>query len=87
MPSNPKNFNVDNVRVVKIMGGSLSGSAVVRGMVFGREPEGMFSHIYINDARLTVGLPKVSSSRSRRARSLSSPAPWTLRKRRPREPC
>ena len=41
MPSNPKNFNVDNVRVVKIMGGSLAGSKVVRGMVFGREPEGM----------------------------------------------
>ncbi|KAF8521149.1 T-complex protein 1 [Gautieria morchelliformis] len=41
MPPNPKNFNVDNVRVVKIMGGSLSGSRVVRGMVFGREPEGI----------------------------------------------
>lgn len=40
MPANPKNFNVDNVRVVKIMGGSLSGSKVVQGMVFGREPEG-----------------------------------------------
>jgi chaperonin GroEL (HSP60 family) len=40
MPTNPKNFNVDNVRVVKIMGGSLSGSRVVQGMVFGREPEG-----------------------------------------------
>lgn len=40
MPSNPKNFNVDNVRVVKIMGGSLAGSRVVQGMVFGREPEG-----------------------------------------------
>jgi chaperonin GroEL (HSP60 family) len=40
MPTNPKNFNVDNVRVVKIMGGSLSGSKVVQGMVFGREPEG-----------------------------------------------
>jgi T-complex protein 1 subunit theta len=40
MPKNPKNFNVDNVRVVKIMGGSLAGSRVVQGMVFGREPEG-----------------------------------------------
>ncbi|KIJ66151.1 hypothetical protein HYDPIDRAFT_174826 [Hydnomerulius pinastri MD-312] len=40
MPNNPKNFNVDNVRVVKIMGGSLAGSRVVQGMVFGREPEG-----------------------------------------------
>jgi T-complex protein 1 subunit theta len=40
MPPNPKNFNVDNVRVVKIMGGSLASSKVVNGMVFGREPEG-----------------------------------------------
>ncbi|GJE94734.1 T-complex protein 1 [Phanerochaete sordida] len=40
MPPNPKNFNVDNVRVVKILGGSLAGSKVVQGMVFGREPEG-----------------------------------------------
>ena len=40
MPPNPKNFNVDNVRVVKIMGSSLSTSRVVQGMVFGREPEG-----------------------------------------------
>jgi len=40
MPANPKTFNVDNVRVVKIMGGSLAGSKVVQGMVFGREPEG-----------------------------------------------
>jgi len=40
MPSNLKNFNVDNVRVVKIMGGSLAASRVVQGMVFGREPEG-----------------------------------------------
>jgi len=40
MPENRKTFNVDNVRVVKIMGGSLTGSKVVQGMVFGREPEG-----------------------------------------------
>ncbi len=40
MPENNKTFNVDNVRVVKIMGGSLAGSRVVQGMVFGKEPEG-----------------------------------------------
>ena len=39
MPKNPKNFNVDSVRIVKIMGASIHDSAVVRGMVFGREPE------------------------------------------------
>jgi len=44
MPPNPKNFNVDNVRVVKIMGSSLAFSQVVQGMVFGREPEGKLRH-------------------------------------------
>ncbi|KAJ3894504.1 chaperonin Cpn60/TCP-1 family [Lentinula edodes] len=45
MPPNPKNFNVDNVRVVKIMGGGLSASRVVQGMVFGREPETMLKKV------------------------------------------
>ncbi|KAI9675433.1 MAG: T-complex protein 1 subunit theta [Caeruleum heppii] len=40
LPKNPANFNVDNVRVVKIMGSSLEQSRVVKGMVFGREPDG-----------------------------------------------
>lgn len=40
MPKNPVNFNVDNIRVVKIMGGSLEQSRVIRGMVFPREPNG-----------------------------------------------
>ncbi|PGH21616.1 T-complex protein 1, theta subunit [Polytolypa hystricis UAMH7299] len=40
LPKNPANFNVDNVRVVKIMGGSLEQSRVVKGMVFGRQPDG-----------------------------------------------
>ncbi|KAK0732856.1 chaperonin Cpn60/TCP-1 family [Apiosordaria backusii] len=40
LPKNPANFNVDNVRVVKIMGGSLEQSRVVKGMVFPKEPNG-----------------------------------------------
>ena len=47
MPSNPVNFNVDNVRVVKVMGGGLSDSRVVRGMVFPREPEGSSSFRFL----------------------------------------
>jgi chaperonin GroEL (HSP60 family) len=47
MPKNEKNFNVDNVRVVKILGGRLESSTVVRGMVFGRESEGTFSLVYL----------------------------------------
>lgn len=40
LPKHAANFNVDNIRVVKIMGGSLEQSKVVKGMVFGREPDG-----------------------------------------------
>lgn len=40
LPKNPANFNVDNIRVVKIMGGSLEQSRVVKGMVFPKEPNG-----------------------------------------------
>ena len=40
LPKDPRNFNVDNIRVVKIMGGSLEQSRVIKGMVFGREPDG-----------------------------------------------
>lgn len=40
LPNNPLNFNVDNIRVVKIMGSSLTESRVVRGMVFPRSPDG-----------------------------------------------
>lgn len=32
-PKNPANFNVDNVRVAKLLGGGLHDSIVVRGMV------------------------------------------------------
>ena len=47
MPQNPKNFNVDNVRVVKVMGGSLSSSKVVQGMVFGKESEGLGHPVFL----------------------------------------
>lgn len=42
MPTSPKDFSVDSVRVVKVLGGGLDHSKVVRGMVFGREPEGEY---------------------------------------------
>lgn len=44
-PKRPQAFNIDNVRVVKIMGSSLSNSEVVKGMVFPREPEGHVKHV------------------------------------------
>ena len=39
MPKKSSSFNVDCVRVVKILGGSIFDTQVVRGMVFGREAE------------------------------------------------
>lgn len=39
MPKKPENFNVDSIRVVKILGSSVEETAVVKGMVFGREPD------------------------------------------------
>ncbi|KAF9155906.1 T-complex protein 1 subunit theta [Actinomortierella ambigua] len=44
MPKDEAHFNVDNIRVVKIMGSSLYESRVVRGMVFGRSPEGVITN-------------------------------------------
>ncbi|KAJ3019417.1 UNVERIFIED_CONTAM: T-complex protein 1 subunit theta [Siphonaria sp. JEL0065] len=41
MPKQPSQFNVDSIRVVKILGGSIHDTKVVRGMVFGREAEGI----------------------------------------------
>lgn len=52
LPKNPYNFNVDNIRVAKIMGGSLEQSRVVKGMVFGREPDGSIK----NAKRAKVGV-------------------------------
>ena len=40
MPSNQKSFNVDNIRVNKILGQGIYGSTVVQGMVFRRQVEG-----------------------------------------------
>lgn len=44
-PKNPYTFNVDSIRVVKIMGASLNQSQVIKGMVFPREPEGNVKNI------------------------------------------
>ena len=45
LPKNPANFSVDSVRVVKVLGSSLSESRVVRGMVFPREAEGTIKKV------------------------------------------
>ena len=51
-PKNPHNFNVDNVRVCKLVGGSVYDSMVVKGMVFKRESEGVVKRM--EDAKVAV---------------------------------
>ncbi|KTW28392.1 T-complex protein 1, theta subunit [Pneumocystis carinii B80] len=41
LPKNTLHFNVDSIRVVKVLGGCLDESRVVKGMVFPRDPEGI----------------------------------------------
>lgn len=40
LPKGSTSFNVDNIRIVKIMGASLNASRVIKGMVFPFKPEG-----------------------------------------------
>jgi len=51
-PKNPENFNVDNVRVAKIVGSSLHDNKVVQGMIIKRGTEGTITHL--TDAKVAV---------------------------------
>uniref|UniRef100_A0A0E0P2S0 CCT-theta n=1 Tax=Oryza rufipogon TaxID=4529 RepID=A0A0E0P2S0_ORYRU len=44
-PKNPANFNVDNVRVAKLLGGGLRNSSVVRGMVLKNDAVGSIKRV------------------------------------------
>ncbi|CAN6331426.1 unnamed protein product [Urochloa humidicola] len=44
-PKNPANFNVDNVRVAKLVGGGLHNSTVVRGMVLKNDAVGSIKRV------------------------------------------
>lgn len=52
LPTNSANFNVDNVRVAKILGAGVLGSKVMKGMVFKREVEGNVNRV--TDAKVAV---------------------------------
>lgn len=66
--SNPRAFNVDNVRCVKIMGASLQSSHVVHGMVFNREASSQLKSITPATAKepikVAVFTCPISSSRT-----------------------
>jgi T-complex protein 1 subunit theta len=44
-PKNPANFNVDNVRVAKLVGGGLHNSSVVRGLVLKNDAIGSIKKV------------------------------------------
>ena len=52
VPKNPNNFNVDNVRVVKITGGGIDDSTVVKGLVLKRGVEGTIQ--MVENAKVAV---------------------------------
>ena len=51
-PSNPRNFNVDNVRIAKLGGENIFSSKLVRGFVIGRNVEGTVKHV--KNAKIAV---------------------------------
>jgi len=56
MPSNPANFNTDNIRVAKIMGSSVQATMVVRGMCLTRPCMGSITEV--RDAKIAIyGIP------------------------------
>lgn len=52
MPANAKGFNVDNVRVAKIIGGGVKQTTVVNGMCIPRRCHGTIKHV--TDAKVAV---------------------------------
>lgn len=59
-PKNTANFNVDNVRVVKLVGGGAHSSSVVKGVVVKRDTEGTVKAV--KDARVAVYAQGVDTS-------------------------
>ncbi|KMT12218.1 hypothetical protein BVRB_5g101650 [Beta vulgaris subsp. vulgaris] len=59
-PKNPVNFNVDNVRVAKIVGGGLHNSSVVRGMVLKNDAVGSIKRM--EKAKVAVFVQGIDTS-------------------------
>eukprot|EP01123_Difflugia_compressa_P012660 TRINITY_DN5512_c0_g1_i3.p1 TRINITY_DN5512_c0_g1~~TRINITY_DN5512_c0_g1_i3.p1 ORF type:complete len:547 (+),score=125.74 TRINITY_DN5512_c0_g1_i3:39-1679(+) len=52
LPSDPSRFNVDNVRVAKILGGGITDAHIVRGVVLTRDSEGTIK--FVENAKVAV---------------------------------
>eukprot|EP00163_Fabomonas_tropica_P028209 TRINITY_DN569_c0_g1_i1.p1 TRINITY_DN569_c0_g1~~TRINITY_DN569_c0_g1_i1.p1 ORF type:complete len:535 (+),score=215.98 TRINITY_DN569_c0_g1_i1:284-1888(+) len=62
MPKNPYNFNIDNIRIVKVLGSNLQQSEVVKGFVHGRKPEGDINTIA--DGKVVIYSCRVDSQQT-----------------------
>jgi T-complex protein 1 subunit theta len=61
MPENVRNFNIDNIRVAKIVGNSVGGTTVVKGLCLTRNVIGQITDV--KDAKIVVyGIPLDSSA-------------------------
>lgn len=60
LPENTHNFNVDNIRVSKLMGGGLNQSEVVRGVVVAHDVQGTISSV--KNAKVAVFTCPVDAS-------------------------
>lgn len=61
-PKNPQNFNVDNVRVAKILGGGATDTQVVKGFVLPRPAEGTIRHV--TNAKVAVFAAGLEASKT-----------------------
>lgn len=61
-PKNPQNFNVDNVRVAKILGGGTTDTQVVKGFVLPRPAEGTIKHV--TNAKIAVYAAGLENSKT-----------------------
>jgi len=61
MPDNVRNFNIDNIRVAKIVGNSVGGTTIVKGLCLTRNVIGQVTDVV--DAKIVVyGVPLDSSA-------------------------
>jgi len=61
LPKNHKHFNVDNVRVCKILGGGVSDTQLLRGFVTTRDSEGTIKHV--KNAKIAVFVSGIDVSK------------------------
>eukprot|EP00127_Corallochytrium_limacisporum_P007059 Clim_evm19s241 gene=Clim_evmTU19s241 len=62
LPKKVTSFDVDNIRIVKILGQSVHGTQWVSGMLFNREPEGTVTHV--DDAKIAVFTCGIDSAKT-----------------------